>query len=123
MNQNYSETHFVNPTLLAICTVKCFFFRNAVSLFFTMVLRMSTCWHNGSTLVFCAGDPEPIPTSAQACGEATGCHAGHREVGRCSTRGGSQGMYITFTSTKVNKAEPIHVLKPRINVTSNPKHG
>ena len=31
-------------------------------------------------------------------GEVTGCDAGCQEVGTCSTRGGSQGMYITFTA-------------------------
>ena len=34
------------------------------------------------------------------CGEAIGCHAGHQEVSRCSTRGESQGMYIMYASTK-----------------------
>ena len=61
-------------------------------------------WHNGRAFVFCPGDclfkSEPSPTSADACGEVTGCTVCHQEVGMCSTRGGSQGMYITFTSTK-----------------------
>ena len=39
-----------------------------------------------------------IATSADACGEVTGCDAGCQEVGRC--KGGSQGMYITFASAK-----------------------
>ena len=60
-------------------------------------------------LVFCAGDcpfdPKPIISPADACGEGTGCHTCHQEVGRCSTRGASQGMYITFASAKVNKAK------------------
>ena len=30
----------------------------------------------------------------------TGCDASHQEVGRCSTRGESQGMYITLISAK-----------------------
>ena len=57
--------------------------------------------------------PKPIPTSADACGEVTGHHAGCQDVGRCSTRVGSQGTYITFTSAKVNKAAPTLALKPR----------
>ena len=53
------------------------------------------------------GNIEPSPTSADACGEVNDCAAGCQEVGTFSTRGGSQGMYITFTSTlKVYKAEP-----------------
>ena len=32
-------------------------------------------------------------------------------------------MYITFASTKVNKAEPTLGLKPRGDVTRNPKQG
>ena len=31
-----------------------------------------------------------IGISADACGEVTSCDAGFQEVGRCSTRGGSQ---------------------------------
>ena len=51
-------------------------------------------------------------------------HASCQEVGKCSTRGESWGMYITSTSTKiVNKAEPTLALKPRGDVTRNPKQG
>ena len=54
----------------------------------------------------------PSPTSADACGEVTGFDASCQEVGICSTRGGSQGMYIIFAFTKqVNKAEPTLALK------------
>ena len=67
-------------------------------------------------------ESEPTTTSADACGEVTGCNAGHQEVGRCSTRGGSQGMYITFASAKqVNKAESTLALKTRGDITRNPK--
>ena len=44
--------------------------------------------------------PEPIPTSAHTSGEANDHHAGCQEVGRCSTRDESQGMYITFACAK-----------------------
>ena len=46
------------------------------------------------------GESEPTPTSADACGEMTGCDASCQEIGRCSTRDGSREMYITFASTK-----------------------
>ena len=50
--------------------------------------------------------------------------AGRQEVGKCSTRGESWGMYITFASAKiVNKAEPTLALKPRGDITRNPKQG
>ena len=50
--------------------------------------------------------------------------ASHQEVGKCSTRGESWGMYITAASAKiVNKAEPTLALKPRGDVTRNPKQG
>ena len=50
--------------------------------------------------------------------------AGCQEVGKCSTRGKSWGLYITFTSAKIaNKAEPTLALKPRGDVTRNPKQG
>ena len=50
--------------------------------------------------------------------------AGRQEVGKCSTRGESWGMYITFASAKIaNKAEPTLALKPRGDVTRNPKQG
>ena len=49
---------------------------------------------------------------------------GCQEVGKCSTRGESWGMYITFVSAKIaNKAEPTLALKPRGEVTRNPKQG
>ena len=38
------------------------------------------------------------PTSADACGEKTGCDDGRQEVTTCSTRGGTQGMYIYIHS-------------------------
>ena len=62
------------------------------------------------------------PLQKNACREASGNHAGCQEIDRCSTRGGSQGMYITFASTKANKAEPILDLKPRGDVTRNLRH-
>ena len=65
--------------------------------------------------------PEPIFTSAHARGEMTGCRAGCQEVDRCSTRGGSQGLYTTFASTKAYKADPSLALKPRGDITRNPK--
>ena len=50
--------------------------------------------------------------------------AGRQEVGKCSTRGESWGMYITCASAKIaNKAEPTLALKPRGDVTRNPKQG
>ena len=62
-------------------------------------------------------------TSADACGKVASCDAGHQEVDRCSTRGRSQGMHITFASTKANKAEPTLALKSREDVTRNLKLG
>ena len=55
-----------------------------------------------------------------AYGEVTGCTAGHQEVSTCSTRGASQGMYNVHNE---NKAEPTVALKPRGDVTRNPKQG
>ena len=84
-------------------------------------------WHNGSAFVDCVGDcpfdPEPLPTFAETCREVTGCNASCQVVGKCSTRAISQGMYITFASAKANKAEPTLALKPRGDVTRNPKQG
>ena len=51
------------------------------------------------------------------------CHAGYQEVGKCSTRGLSQAMYITFASVKASKAETTLVLKLTGDVTRNPKQG
>ena len=84
-------------------------------------------WHNGA-FVFCSCDctfeAEPSPTSTHACREVTGCTPATKRFGKCSTRGESWGMYITFASTKiVNKAEPTLALKPRGDVTRNPKQG
>ena len=54
-------------------------------------------WHNGRASTFCTSDhsfeSEPSPTSADACGEVTGCTASCQEVGTCSTRSESQGTY------------------------------
>ena len=43
---------------------------------------------------------EPTLTFVDVCGEVTGCAAGQQEVSLCSTIGVSQGMSITFSSTK-----------------------
>ena len=73
--------------------------------------------HSSSVQVIARLNPNQVPPDA--CGEVTGCDSGHQEVVKCSTRGGPQGMYIMFTSTKqLNKAEPTLALKPR-----NPNRG
>ena len=62
--------------------------------------------------------------SAHSSGEVTGCNASCQEVDTCSTRGGSQRMYITFASAKkVDMAEPTLALKTREDITRNPKQG
>ena len=48
--------------------------------------------------------------------------AGCQEVGTCSTRGESQGTYITFDSA-MRISQPTLALKPRGDVTRNPKQG
>ena len=51
--------------------------------------------------------------------------AGRQEVGKCSTKGGSRGMYITFASA-MRIRQPtltLHVWKPRGEVTRNSKQG
>ena len=85
-------------------------------------------WHNGSTFVFCSCGctfkSEPSPTYAHAWWGSDWLCAGCQEVSKCSTRGESWGMYITFASAKIaNKAEPTLALKPRGDVTRNPKQG
>ena len=54
-----------------------------------------------------------------------GCHAGRQEVGRCHTRGESQGMcnVTHMPLLSLNKAEPTLALKPRGDVTRSPKQG
>ena len=59
-------------------------------------------------------------TSATVCGDRTGGDAGHQEVSTCSTRGGSPGMYIMFTFA-MRIRQPTLALKPRGDVTRNPK--
>ena len=63
-----------------------------------------------------------LPLLKHACGEATSCHAGCKEVGRCHTRDESQGMYITYISAKCKKL-PTLTLKPRGDITTSPKQG
>ena len=54
-----------------------------------------------------------------------GCHAGRQEVGRCHTRGESQGMcnVTHMPPLSSNKAEPTLALKPRGLITRSPKQG
>ena len=58
-------------------------------------------------------NPSQVPPLLMHVEEVTACDTGHQEVGTCSTSGGSQGMYITFTTAKKksNKAEPTPKLK------------
>ena len=58
-------------------------------------------------------------TSATVCGDRTGCD---QEVGKCSTRGGSQATYITFTSAMQIRQFTL-ALKPRGDDTRYPKQG
>ena len=48
--------------------------------------------------------------------------AGCQEVGKCSTRGGSRGTYITFASA-IQIRQPTLALKHRDDATINPKQG
>ena len=85
--------------------------------------RKPGLWHNSTEFVFYASGCPFDPELKHTCREVTGHHAGHQEVVRCSTRGGSWGMYITFASTKENKVEPTLALKHRGDITKNPKQG
>ena len=83
----------------------------------TSTTRKLGCWHNGSTFVFCVGDCpfefEPTSTSADVSGEVTGCDTSCQEVSRCSTRGISQRMYITFASAKMwTRQNPLWLWNP-----------
>ena len=60
-------------------------------------------------------------TSATVCGDRTGGDAGCQEVGMCSARGGSQECTLHLPLQKVNKAESTLALKPRGDITRNPK--
>ena len=94
----------------------------------------SLLWHRNSIeyeyagrVVFCPGDcpfkSEPSPTYAHACGEVTSCAPAAKrsacvapevDLGECTLHSPPQ---------KVNKAQPNLALKPRGDVTRNPKHG
>ena len=62
------------------------------------------------------------PLLATVCVDRTGSCAGCQDIGRCSTRSGSQGMYIMFASA-MQIRQPSLTLKPRGDVTRNPKQG
>ena len=59
---------------------------------------MSNCYVGGLLI-----ESSTLPLLKHACEEAIGCHTGCQEVGRCYTRAESQGMYITYASTRVPK--------------------
>ena len=61
-------------------------------------------------------------TSATVCGDRDWLCAGCQEVSKCSTRGGSWGMYIMFASA-MQIRQPTLALKPRGDVTGNQKQG
>ena len=53
-------------------------------------------------------------------------HTSHQEVGPCSTRGGSQGIYLILSyilHTPLQKRNPLWLLKLRGDVTRNPERG
>ena len=54
-----------------------------------------------------------------------GCHAGNQEVGRCHTKGESQGAcnLTRMPLLSWNKTEPTLALKPRGDITRSPKQG
>ena len=85
--------------------------------------------HNGSAVVFCPGDcpfeSKPSPTSVHACGEMTGCILATKRLAHVAPEVNLRECNITFARLlqKVNKAEPTLALKPRGDVTRNPKQG
>ena len=99
---------------------------------YLFLLVIPKSWVTGTMVVhsssFCAIarlKPSQVPPLHMHVGSlAQWLHARCQEVSKCSTRGESWGMYITFASTKiVNKAEHTLALKPRGDVTRNPKQG
>ena len=59
----------------------------------TMVVHSSSV-----RVIVCLFDPGTTPTPADSWRIVTSCNAGHQEVGRCSNKHGSKGIYITFPS-------------------------
>ena len=80
-------------------------------------------WHNGSMFVFYMGDclfkSEPIRTSADACGEVTGCMPAVKRLAGVVPEVDLRECTLHLPPQKANKAEP--TLKPRRDVTRNPK--
>ena len=64
-----------------------------------------------------------LPLLKHVYGEATSCHAGCQEVGRCCTRGESREHISHMPPSKVKIRLPTLVLKPRENITRSPKQG
>ena len=85
------------------------------------------CWQNGNAFVFCPNDcpfkSKPSPTSTHACGEVTGCAPVTKRPACVAPEVDSGNAHYTGLHKKVNKAEPTLALKPRGDVTRNPKRG
>ena len=84
-------------------------------------------WHNGSAFVFCPGDcffeSEPSPTSAHTCGEVTGCMPAAKRSACVLPEVDLRECTLNSPLQKANKTEPTLALKPRGDVTRNPKQG
>ena len=81
-------------------------------------------WHNGSAFVFCPGDcPFKSPTSADACGEVTGCAPAAKGSACVAPEVDLRECILHLFLQKANKAEATLALKPRGDVNRNPKQG
>ena len=84
-------------------------------------------WHNGSAFIICLCDCpfeyKPSPTSAHACGEVTSCTPSTKRSTCVASEVDLRECTLHAPLQKVNNAEPTLALKPRGDVTRNPKQG
>ena len=100
---------------------------------FGQIIGVRSLWLGATPLVWEILDPqlgcEETCVKSRVLSELLvrrlGCHAGCQEVGRCGSRGESQGTcnVTRLPPLSSNKAEPTLALKPRGHVTRSPKQG
>ena len=114
---HYCSPHPPNKSISRPCPL-CFWIK---------VFHKPGRWHNGSAFVFCPGDCpfkfEPSLTSAHAYREMTDCVLASKRLASVAPEVDLRNVHYICHPKNVNKAEPTLALKPRGDITRNPKQG
>ena len=99
-SQSIYSSKLKQNTIVRQSCFKCVMFMHELFYIYMSRAAGTMIASSSSVRVIARSNPSQVPPLLMHVGKVTGCNAGCQEVSGCSTRGGSQGIYITFTSAK-----------------------